>query len=337
MINMRTVYKHILYAGIIALSIAGFSSCDEDETYDFPGDPYNRVYMQDKSTGYKIVQTPISTLSNVDFKTSLKCTQKASEDIKATVEIDNSLIEAYNAENGTNYEAMPTSAILIENATMTIPAGGMAAVDTLRLTLTNDETELGSLNSENGYIIPLSIGTTMGGDSQASSNIYTNYLIVTVTEDNVNHEAVESDITGALVVDQTNWTASTNGSISSWNSPIDAIFDGAMSTYFYISSSSEDLHLDINMGKAYTFNAITFYYGYDYGSWGRYEYDGLLEGMTIYISSDGLKWDSVGEVSSPSKFCVFYAPITTQYIRIVSPVSTYGATMSGGIFNIYEK
>jgi hypothetical protein len=334
MMDMKTFYRNIVYIGLLAFCIMGFFACSEDETYDFPGDPYNRVYMQDKSTDYKIVQTPISTISNVDFKTSLKCTQVASENIKATVEIDNSMIEAFNNKNGTSYEAMPTSAILTENTTMTISAGAMAAIDTLSLKLTDDETVLASLDSENGYLIPLRIATTEGGDAQPSTNVYSTFLTVTVTEDNINHDASEDDITGTLVADQSVWSASTNGSISSWGSPISAIFDGEMSTSCSIyNNTSEDLYLDIDMGRQYTFNALTFYYGYDYGSWGKYEYDGLTNGMTIYTSHNGTNWESVGKITSSSKICVFYAPITTQYIRIISP-SSY---MEGGLFNVYEK
>ncbi len=331
---MKTLYKNILYVAILALCIVSFHSCSEDKTFDFPGDPYNRVYMQDKSTDYKIVQTPISTVSTVSFETSLKCTQKASENINATVEIDNSMIEAFNNEHGTRYEAMPTSAILMENATMMIPAGAMAAIDTLRLKLTDAKTELALLNSKNGYLIPLRIATTKGGDAHTSTNVYTTYLTIQVIEDNVNHEAGKSDITGTLVADQSGWSATTNGSVSSWDSPIDAMFNGDMSTYCSISSNSETLHLDVDMGKQYTFDAITLYYGYDYSDWGGgvYEYDGLVSGMVIYTSNDGSNWTSAGEITSNSKFCVFYAPITAQYIRIVSPNYIYG-----GLFNVYEN
>lgn len=334
MIRMKTLYKNIAYIGLLALCLVGFYACSEDETYDFPGDSYNRVYMQDNSANYKIVHTPISSISNVDFETSLKCTQKASEDIKATVEIDNSMIEAFNNENGTNYEALPASAILMEKSVLTIPAGAMATIDTLSLELTDDQATLASLKSENGYLIPLRIATTKGGSAKASTNIYTSYLIITVIEDkdNVNDDATESDITGTLVADQSGWSVTTNGSIDSWGSPINAIFDGNKSTYCYISNS-EDIHLDINMGKKYTFDAFTFYYSY----WGDNEYSSLTDGMTVYTSDDGVNWESVGGITSSSKSCVFYAPITAQYIRLIKPKSSYGVTIVGGVFNIYEK
>lgn len=327
--------KNIFYISLLALCMMSLAGCNDEEVYDFPGDPYNRVYMSDKSNSYKIVQTPISTVSNLKFETTLKCTQKASANIKATVEVDNSLIAAYNEENGTDYEAMPAAALVIENAIMNIPAGTMAATDTLRITITEDESVLTSLRSQNGYLIPLRLTTTEGGESQPSSNFFSTYLTVTITEDNVNHDATESDITGTLVTDQIGWSATTNGTVS--YASIDAIFDGDMSTYWYLRSTTEDLRLDINMGKPYTFDAITLYYGFSY-SWGSYEYGCLYSGMSIYTSNDGTTWQSAGEITvSTSKFCVFYAPITAQYIRLVRPRTSSSVTLYGGIFNVYAK
>lgn len=332
---MNTI-KNILYAGMLALCTLSLAACSDDEVYDFPGDPHNRVYMPPKSNSYKIVQTPISTVSNLKFETYLKCTQRASANIKATVEVDNSMIAAYNEKHNTTYEEMPTSALAIKNAVMNIPTGDMSTSDTLTITLSEDENVIKNLKSQNGYLIPLRISMTHGGNSQPSSNVFSNYLIVTVKEDNVNHEAIDDDITGTLVTDQTGWSATTNGTVSSYYQSIEAMFDGDMSNYCSISSS-EDLKLDVNMGKPYTFDAITLYYGFS-SNWGNYEYPSLTSGMTIYTSSNGTSWQSAGEITgSNSKNCIFYAPITAQYIRIIKPKGSYSTSLSAGIFNVYAK
>ena len=88
--------KNLFYIGMFALCAIGFAACDDEETYDVYGDSFNRVYIYDNSKAYKIAQTPISTVSNVDFKWPAKCSRKASGTIKATVVVDNSLIAAYN-------------------------------------------------------------------------------------------------------------------------------------------------------------------------------------------------------------------------------------------------
>lgn len=127
---------------------ACFTACGDDETYDVYGDPYNRVYVLDNSKEYKIVQTPISTVSNVDFTWEAKCSKKASGDIRVTVAVDNSLIDAYNEEHDTEFEALPVEAIVLENKEMTIPAGEMVVADAVHLKLTDDVNVLSTLKSE---------------------------------------------------------------------------------------------------------------------------------------------------------------------------------------------
>ena len=154
--------KNLFYIGMFALCGIGLAACGDDEAYDVYGDPFNRVYTLDNSKTYKIVQTPISTVSNVDFKWPVKCSRKADGTIKVAVEVDNSLIAAYNEEHGTEFEAMPAGAIVLENAEMTIPAGEMVVADTVHVKLTDDASVLSTLKSEKGYIIPLRLVSAEG-------------------------------------------------------------------------------------------------------------------------------------------------------------------------------
>lgn len=334
---MKNIYN-IFCAGLLILSALGLASCSEDETFDFAGDPYNRVYMTDYSKSFKVIQTPIGTISSVNLKVPMKCTQKAKGDIKVTVEVDNTMIKAYNDEFGTNYCEIPSNALSVKNSTMTIPTGGMITKDSIEISLVNDQQILSQLNSKDGYLIPIRITTAEGESSQPSTNFYSSFLAVTITNDNVNHDATEADITGTLVQDQTGWTATTNGSLSSWGSPIETIFDGDFSSYCQISANGEDIKLDVNMGKPYTFDAITLYYGYDYGSWGKYEYNSFSNGMSIYTSNNGTDWTEAGTLTSSPKSCVFYAPITAQYVRLVKPYTgSWNDNLYCGTFNVYAK
>ncbi|MBD8388450.1 BT_3987 domain-containing protein [Dysgonomonas sp. BGC7] len=324
--------KNIFYATMLVIYAMSFVACSDDEdTYDFPGDEHNRVYMSDKSSSYKVVHTPVITVSNLKFEIPLKCTQKASENIKATVEVDNSMIAAYNEKHGTDYEAIPTSALVIENATMNIPAGSMVTTDTLRISMTNDNSILTTLRSEKGYLIPLRITSTEGGKSQSSSNFFSTYLIATVAEDkdNVNDDAVVGSITGTLVADQTGWSATTNATVSTSYQPLSYLFTTATSAYCYLYNAPT-INLDIDMGKSYTFDAIRLQRSTGTSS--------FTSGMTIFSSNDGATWKLEGTLTKSSTFCVFYAPVTTRYIRIVkSSGSTSNTTLYASIFNVYAK
>lgn len=319
--------KNLFYIGMFALCTIGFAACDDEETYDVYGDPFNRVYISDNSKAYKIVQTPISTVSNVDFKWPAKCSQKASGTIKATVVVDNSLIAAYNEEHGTVFEAMPAEAIVLENAEMTIPAGKMVVADTVHVKLTDDANVLSTLKSEKGYIIPLRLVSAEGPNTQLSTNMVSpSFLTVTVTEDNVNHEATEADITGTLVADQAGWSVNV---LSGSGSNLNRWFDGNPQSTASISDwSNYKAAFTVDMGKSYAFGAIVAYRS---TSWG--EYNSISAGTKISTSDDGTNFKSAGEVTGSSKFIVFYAPLTARYIR----VETASYSVNCGVFNVYAK
>lgn len=332
--------KKLFYIGMFALCGIGLAACGDEETYDVYGDPFNRVYIQGSSNTYKIVQTPISTASNVDFKWPVKCSKKAEGTIKVAVEVDNSLIAAYNEEHDTEFEAMPAEAIVLENAEMTIPAGGMVVADTVHVKLTDDANVLSTLKSEKGYIIPLRLVSAEGANSQLSTNMVESaFLTITVTEDNMNHEVTEYTGTGTLVADQSGWIVTTNGTVETWYDPIEAIFDGDYQTYCFITKSSGELLLDVDMGKAYSFDGIKMtYQGYD-SSWDYAEIGVFTSGMTVSTSNNGTDWKSQGEIEGSAMACVFYAPLTARYIRVSVPNTGgwYGAMLQCGVFNVYAK
>lgn len=333
--------KNLFYIGAFTICSLSLAACDKEDVYDVYGDPYNRVYTLDNSQAFKIVQTPISTISNVDFKWPAKCSKKASDNIKVKVIVDNSLIAAYNEEHGTEFEAMPTEALVLNNMEMTIPAGSMAVSDTAHVQLTDNADVLGTLKSEKGYIIPLRLESAEGGNSQLSTNMLEpTFITVSVTEDNMNHEVTTYNGTGTLVADQSGWTATTNGSVQSWYDPIESIFDGDYQTYCYISNRSGELYLDIDMGKQYTFDAIKMTTnGYDETTWEEKETGAFSAGMTVSTSDNGTDWKSQGQVEQKAEACVFYAPLTARYIRITVPNAGgwYGASLQCGVFNVYAK
>jgi len=96
--------KNIFYVGMLALCTMSFTACSDEETYDFPGDPYNHVYLQDKGGTFTFVHTPISSISTLDLTLPLYCNHRVTSNFIAKVEVDNSLVAAYNEENNTEYD-----------------------------------------------------------------------------------------------------------------------------------------------------------------------------------------------------------------------------------------
>lgn len=109
---------------------------------------------------------------------------------------------------------------------------------------------LSTLKSEKGYIIPLRLVSAEGANSLLSTNmVEPSFLIITVTEDNMNHEATQYTGTGALVADQSGWVATTNGSVQTWYDPIESIFDGDYQTGCYITKSSGNFNWMLTWAK----------------------------------------------------------------------------------------
>lgn len=334
---MKT-YKSLFIIGALALASTGFTSCSDDEEYDFPGTTNNYVYQKDKSASFKIIQTPISTISTVDVQIPVQCTKKAQGDIKVTFGVDNSLIEAYNTEHETNYVALPDGLLVIENETVTIPSGEMKGESTVNIKMTEDETILNQLSEENDYLVPVVRKSVTGSNAIPSEqeNPVT-FITMTVIHDNVHHGASASDVKGTLVADQSGWSASVNeGTTVSGN--LSNMFDGNMGNIASLQnrSNGQPTELTIDMGKQYTFDALTLYYGYSYPGWGDYKYGQLSTDMEITTSTDGQKWSKVGlmESGDSSEIMVFYAPITARYIKVSKPYR-YSARLYIGVFNVY--
>lgn len=202
--------KYLLGIGALTLGAAALTSCD-DETYDVYGDPSNLVYVPETSASYKLIQTPVSTIGSLECAFTAKCNKTAAGDIKVNLEIDNSLIEAYNNENGTSYVALPEEAVVFTNSLLTIPAGQMKSADNAVISLTDDADILKSLNASGGYLIPVRMSSVSGANAAPANSVKSiSYLTMTVTNDAVNHDASISDAKGTPVEDQSGWSLSGN-------------------------------------------------------------------------------------------------------------------------------
>lgn len=336
---MKT-YKSLFITGALALVSAGFTSCSDDEEYDFPGTTNNYVYQLDRSSSFKVIQTPTVALSNISLEIPVQCSNKAQGDIKVTFGIDNTLIEAYNEEHETNYVAIPDGIILFERDVVTIPAGKFKAEETIKVIGTDDETALKAISNENEYLVPIVRKQVEGVNAFPSQDANpVNYMIVSVIKDNIHHGAAESDIKGTLVEDQSGWIFNLIEGKYSGKDPQTVLFDGEMTTYTSLrANTGEDLTFTIDMGKSYTFDAMTLLYG-SKSMWGTYTYGQFTTTMNVSTSQDGQNWQKVGimENGDSNVFMIFYGPVTARYVKIHEPnqLNGYSPRMTVGKFNVY--
>ncbi|MBD5255574.1 MAG: DUF1735 domain-containing protein [Barnesiella sp.] len=336
------LFKNIyLMAGALALCTVGFASCDDDDTYDFPGDPYNKVYTADHSMETKLVQTPVGTIGELNIAIPARCKSQAEGDIQVVMEIDNSLIDEYNTNNGTNYLAMPENAIVVSNKSLVIPKGELMSDTTFNVTLTDDADILASLDNAAGYIIPVRMSSVSGGNAQAAVSVPSiSYFTVGISFDVTDPDASKNNRKGSLVDDRSGWTVAAVGNASINGDPADWFSDNGNSCTF---SDSEMVTVVVDLGKEYTFDGITA--SYDYYGWASY--GTFTNHSKIALSSDNSTWMEVYECENAGwsgvDFVGFYGGMSARYIRITAPnpyagtswADWYSAELQCSNFNIY--
>lgn len=323
--------RNIFYVGMLALCTVSLGACNDEETYDFPGDPYTHVFLQSNGGNYLFVHTPKLSISTLNFELPLHCNHRATTPFSARVEIDNSLIATYNEENGTEYAEMPASALAVENSSVRFEQGGLMSVEPLRITANETFSEL---RNENGYLIPLRVSSIEGGDAKLVEGRLTTYVVVNVKEDsdNIYDEQADNNVTGTLVSDRSGWTAEAPGA----GDASEMFTDNSNYWAARASAGGVEMPVTINLGRSYTFDGIRG----TYLLYGYYTYASWTNGSKIEVSVDGTTWEEVGVLSNTNIIQVFYTPVTGQYIRITVPAPSSSwsrATFNCGNFNIYAK
>ncbi len=335
---MKLIKNIYLMAGALALCSVGFVACDDDDHYDFPGDPYNKVYVADHSASTKIVQTPVGTVADFNVSFPAVCKSPAEGDIAVTLAIDNDLIDAYNEEHETNYKAMPENALVVSNKNLTIPKGETSSNEEFAIALTDDADILATLDNLDGYLIPVRMTAVSGGNAKAAVSVPSiSYFELGVGFDVTDPDATKENRTGQLVADRSGWSVSLVGQ---------GEVDGDPMSWFDDDSNSQCSFTDpdfvtvvVDLGKEYKFDGITSSYLY-YGWW---TYGTFSSGCKVALSSDNKSWMEVFESEGTNDFIGFYGAMPARYIRISAPnpyagqswAYYYSADISSGDFNIY--
>lgn len=333
---------NIICAALLALASVGLTACSDDEQADFTGDPTNYVFFRSVDQTYVFAHTPVLSISSLDYTLPLYCNRVPEADFTASVEIDNSLVAAYNEQNGTQYQPVPATALTMENATVRFEKGKTTSVDALHITASD---QIGDCRQAEGYLIPLRI-TSADGNAQVSEENATAYVIVNVKEDFDNLYDDPATPKGALVEDRSAWVASAPGTTaystywSGTSREIDCMFtsftsqQGMLDYWNGRSSSDVPLVLTVDLGQSYTFDGILATQGplSTTTCWAK---DDIVE-----VSADNAAWEKVGTLVTNNATQTFYAPVTARYIRVTVPILSqwvHYVYFRCGNFNIYAK
>ena len=318
--------KNIIWKTVVMSLMASplCISCDDDDevtmnskfylsTKVFPVDSYEAslsVILKDNSVVVNELQP--------NYRFVACATERLSKDVKITADSDDNLVSAYNKANDTEYNILPAENYSFSNKTVTIENGESVSGDSIKIELLN----VGSLTTEGGYLLPVTISSIEGNNLDALSS---NRGVVYLKIQNI-HVNVESGqpAEGTLIADRSGWTVkvapTTRGDAKN-------LIDGTNSDV--ARDGGAEYWLTVDIGKVQTLTGIrNKCYASSYSP----------TAVEVFTSSDGAKWKSIGAVTiskSGTQYIKFSKAVETRYLKYY--VKQGPNTVSLTEFDLYAK
>lgn len=211
--------------------------------------------------------------SSCDLEAAFKVytTISSQSGYSVSVAADNSLIAEYNERNGTSYEELPSSNLLLENGTLTIAGDKNASEDEVKVSLQGD---LSGLTAEGGYLVPLRLSTSSGAVVSESRGVV--YVRIEVENNIIRDIDSADDMVGFPAGGSSSWTADCGDAAN--------LFDGNNATAVSgLASSGNVITVDMKQTLMVT---------------GLHLYTYSIDNVSIAYSLDGEVWNSAGTVDA---------------------------------------
>lgn len=225
----------------------------------------------------------ISSIFTADANTTVK------------FEIDNSLVEAYNKENDTEYLAW--EGLTLDDAVI-VPGERFAKI---RFNV-SDYSQL-----ENGYVVPVRIKAIEGDGAIVDEDADLAYFVICSLAPTISSGSAQ----GIELTDKENWDLKVNGSdnygTNYWRVKL---FDGGAYTYGNYWYPNDVVEINVGEVKTITSVAVQYY------AW----YYGVQEYVSVRTSEDGVKWtkwkNTPDYYGSDTTNINFSYPVKAQYIEL---------------------
>jgi hypothetical protein len=273
----KSMFKYFAYSFVAAAALT-LGSCSSDEHYDVTGNPDNLVYFNlggDNTRSYKVIHTPVSHIGAFDAKFPAKILRPADGSITVSVAVDNSLVEQFNAANGTSYAVVPDGVVSLTNAVAHIQPNEYASSDSIQVSV--PESALPKLTEE-GYMVPLRISEVQGS-GKASEERGVAYIVIKTSEELINDAASEV-IGSAIDLSTAKCVAATNLDASRFQQLVNG-------RTWQFQTRSDKASFTVDLGE--TRNVTGLLMSVDLGD----NYD-------MFISADGNNWISLGNCTEHS-------------------------------------
>lgn len=156
---MKKTNRILRAAAVLLLLTAGFTACQE-------ADEYGDAVLMTGTSSDPMVSFAIDALPS-SYAVTVSSTVQVSSPLTAHVEIDTSLVDAYNAKMGTNYFPIPEGACTLSTDEVTIPEG-QAVSTSAEVTIVDDS----QFVTGRVYVIPVTIKDVNFPVIEASRTIY---------------------------------------------------------------------------------------------------------------------------------------------------------------------
>lgn len=313
-----------------------FLSCTKSDSYDIKGDPTVRFFTNNTSPGnspqnainYNLVNIPdvagsglvnLSTTIPAAIKFPVFATKPVSKDVTIGAELDNSLIDSYNAAHNTTYVAFPDGMLNTSGLAAHVLAGTTSSSDSITivpgLTLLNTLTGI-------SYIAPIKLTSVSNpgvGEISNNSTSQVVYIVATTEQRRIRFLALSTDALGALITPRTTWVTN----LTPVPTTVGSIIDGLTTTYSRWAASPGQLDVLLPAAKSvtgirlYTSNSSTY----------------IPTKVDVYLSNDGINYDLIGSplkanltYASSYNYILFYKAIPAKYIRLRLYYSTSTST-----------
>lgn len=267
-----------------------------------------------------VVNTPVGVFGGIDGTFSVALHNAIDNDVKVSAEVDNSLVNTYNTDNGTSYKAMPskvTDALSIESATVA------AGETTGTLTVSGDKNLVADL-ADNSYVVPLRLTMTYNNGTVVKAEKSIAYVVVKIESTIIHANVAAADMPGTLMTDYAGVTASytAGGTVDA----LSQLFDGDVTNGTALRTDEQDgkgttMVFDLGQQRNVSGLRVARYYKSWYGGWWIDQY--YFSQLDIEYSNDGSTWNEAGTVTESDmskgegyQYVAFYGAVPMRYMRI---------------------
>lgn len=255
-----------------------------------------------------IVKTPVGVFGEISGNFAVSLHHAVDDDMKVTAVVDNSLVDAYNSEKGTNYIALPSSVINALSITSGVIAAGKITTDpAISVTVPNN---VAQALTRPAYILPLRLQATYSNGTTQTVENSVAYIIVNVKETLINDDATELLGTPCSDAIGQKWTCVSTDAFDA--SGFSGLFTGSSESRSWpIITNNSTGYFIVDLGcthKISAFNLSSY----------------VLKNFTISVSTDGSSYTELGNTnghntiydSDWNSWYVLYAGVPARYVKV---------------------